>query len=381
MLSPDGKPRCPGARRPLVSKGLRIAFILSLIACGGFYAWFQNRQSQVVGESSVSVYNRGATGISRFVELADALSPRKVQVLKRPFLESAPLANAGAILIFDPLQLPSQREAGILLRYAQAGGRVLLSFQDKDSLTHASAFLKKLEIESAVRELEHFRNGVPTELAASADGKDLWRGQGKFRFYSRWVFADCAGKDPGLDCFVRHKSVGKGHIHVLLGVNPLANALLPQGGNRELAYRLIDLPNGIFIDEYHHYFSEDTLGSLVLKPELGFVIPIGGMLLASLVFLVFGSSRGEFQSSRRPTAAEAPSYRLLSEGITRLTLDRPEGLQSAIEYQARALVRLYPTARDRIKEAHVRAGTTAEKIRALTSLHRTLIDQGKGKHS
>ena len=184
-------------------------------------------------------------------------------------------------------------------------------------------------------------------------------------------------------CYVRREAAGDGEVLIFAGFPPLSNALISRGDNARLAFRLVDGTEGIAFDEYHHFFTDRTVGDLLATPS--FFFPLIGFVGIVLLFLIFGYSEYHETAMQEPSSTPARSHHLFNEKIVQGVMARPTGLKEGITRQATFMSRAFPRERDLIEQETRRlagkygASVTERDLLArageLTALHRKILTQ------
>jgi hypothetical protein len=137
-----------------------------------------------------------------------------------------------------------------------------------------------------MRRNSNFENFAPVRITSTVNDWPFREGE-VYEFYSRTRFhSPLCDKHP-VHCYVRVAPWHKAQSVFLAGVPVFSNALLGREDNAKLALRLLYGRQRIYVDEYHHYFSERTWWDLVREPIFAFAASCFG--LALFLYAFFGS--------------------------------------------------------------------------------------------
>lgn len=329
-------------------KGLLInrIFLASTLILGTFcYYFLIQYQTSNKKYETITTFSSNATGMNVFYEIANRINPSKVEISKKAFFEDINVNKYSYVLILSPNQGISEREASIIKKYLNDGGNLILSILRKEELLLVEHLLKALELKIKTYPNENFTNQVPQEIKGS-NLSSLISANESYSFYSGGSLIENNDSKAGIKDFYTVKPIGKGHLHLMLGIPPISNLLITQSHNRQIAYRIIDSPGTILIDEYRHFFTEKTLTDLFLDPS--FSIPLLGMALLVFIYLLF-SNPHDLDNSHEIIPKETDYHQLNSNLI--LGLWRSKGLlNEALVSQGHTLANKFPHRKNEFDE-------------------------------
>ncbi len=358
----------------------RMSYAFGIVALALLFIWGTVQNARNDRLASVTSFSPGSSGTEIFTELLRRTSPDDFAVQKTAYLDKEAVEEFSTVLLFGPTATVTEREASILAEFVKSGGTLLLSFHNEATETNAKHVLKALGIDLATKEAAHFvdRQGVTVRPAKTSA---LFRESEGYVFYSSRVFdrAGCTGNE--FECFVHEQSVGEGTVTIFAGFPPLINPLIGKGSNPSLAAALLTGQTPILIDEYHHFFTEKSLGDLFLLPS--FSVPIFGMVLTAILFFLFGAPSAQLSTPDKTVRRSGRSYHQMNELILSGLLRQDETLEASVARLKSYLLRTFPNQRERIERAAVRnEGPDQSDIlrhaKKLFLLHRELLQQKAG---
>lgn len=306
-----------------------------------------------------SSFSSGAGGSSVFRQLIESVKPDKIQLMRRALLHETDLEQVGTYLLLSPGRQLTARESGFLKTFVRSGGRLVISLhmnQKQNTSYITDRFLNLFPVKIA----KGFSNGNPTIVSASGNNVLEQPGE-RYAFYSLHEFQeDCTGVQSS--CFQRVFQYGEGELVLWLGIHPLSNALIGLQENRQLAFRLLEKEGKILFDEYHHFFTEKTFKDLLLVPE--FFLPIAGLALLGLSYLVFGYSAGGGLNKTRPHESFVPGIHDVAIGVITGAITHRGYREQAVEDLKCMLEKLYPeSTADLMKNHNIGAGANKMHLR------------------
>lgn len=269
-------------------------------------------QRKNTGVVAVSFGQPGSSGLTILSELGAQAGAAKIVLKKSPFLESEELKDIRVLYILSPQTPLSKREIGVLQDFVTAGGKLLLSFHNRESWEMIFPILKGAGALPSVDENPLYKSGETVSVLADHSASLFDKGK-TYSFYSSLVFAvgNCA--DPIIDCYVQTRVLGSGEIYVLSGLPPFANGLIHLLDNKFTALKTLEHPGSIMIDEFRHFYSDHTWSHLFKEPK--FFIPVIGMLICILLYFLFGSTRYEIAFKATQENSPTRSLHDLNERI------------------------------------------------------------------
>ena len=150
----------------------------------------------------------------------------------------------------------------------------------------------------------------------------------------------------------------------------MANALLGRDANPTIALQLINSGLTIGIDEYHHFFSEKNTFDLFLEPT--FALPVFGVTLAALLFMIWGRLNLEDAYGSRTTDTVALPYHALNQRILRGLTIRKYSEDDFTKTHAEYLTRLFPAKEVEIDSIQMSSGKPLDRAKALLELHQRI---------
>ena len=350
-----------------------LSFILYVLASA-----MSSRKEKFAGMTAQA---RHATGVSIFAELAERLNPGQIKLSKSAILSNQDLNQIGALLVLSPKLPVSRREAEIIKGFVKSGGQLIISFHDKTSLKNLRSLHKALKLPVVTGNWPEFENRKPHVVTAEEGSSYFERGQ-QYAFYSLLLIKNANCRDGNIACFVKEQQIGKGRTTIIAGLPPLSNGLINIANNADFAFKLLELPGIILIDEYRQLFTERSITDLLLSPT--FVLPLLGMFLGAVLFFLFGRQNTIQNTTGVTSRWRSVSHHDLSNSILRGIIEKnPKALISAVPKQAEFLTKLFPEQEQKISKLKRAKGyqiSQAEALQlswSLIKLHqRFLMDKG-----
>ena len=304
-------------------------------------------------------------GLSAFVSLAKAVVPGKIVQRRSALLSEEDLKDAGVFLTFSPKSAVSKREASILKTFTERGGRVVIGIQSPESLRNVEHLLAALELVISPTEIPTFTNGEASVVSIQSGGS-LLPAPHSYAFYSRYGVGAAEPK-----AFFLHKTLNQGTATVFMGVPPVANALLGREDNWRIAHEILTQTGTIVLDEYHHLFSDKTVGDLLLEPS--FSLPIFGMVLVGILFFLFGrlSKRDAWERKQQP--APARSFHHFGVSLFQGLVKSSKLENQAVDQHEAFLKALFPSDAARIEDAPAPKGAWLDRGARLVQVHKSLL--------
>jgi len=304
--------------------------------------WYQGGAEQ---RETTSVYNNSSDGIHVFFELAQKIKPQSAEPFRKIFRKED-LDPSATLFILSPRKRIKDWEAKVLQGFVQEGGRLLLSFDDEDSFENLHTILSIFQAPQQIKKGENFKNYQTSEITASC-GSGFFSPDETYSFYSRYWLDRPECQKGNFDCFAFEKQVGKGSVLLTAGLPLVGNALINRNANRFFAFRLIDQSPKLLLDEYHHFYSNHTMGQLLLQPR--FALPFFSMIACVLLFFLFGHSHTEEVLKFEKAKPEAMSYHALNENILRGVLDQKTVYAGALSFHESYLEKNFPSSKTLIR--------------------------------
>jgi hypothetical protein len=314
---------------------------------------------------SSTSFSRMPVGLSTFVSLAKAVAPDRIIQRRAALLTDDDLKEAGVFLTFSPKSPFSRREATLVKTFAEHGGRVVIGVQSPESIANLDELLDSLDVKLTPTEIPDFKNRITTSILAPSTATFIPSNH-TYEFYSRFA----AEKDNPGSLFVE-KPLGKGSVTVFMGVPPIANALVGRAENWRIAHALLAQGGAIVLDEYHHLFSDRTVGDLVLEPS--FALPIFGMILVGIIFFLFGRLSKHDAWERPPTPPQARSFHHFGVSLFQGLVKRSKIEDQAVNEHAEFLKNLFPGEVGRIDAGANPKGAWLERGAQLVQVHKGLL--------
>lgn len=304
--------------------------------------------------SSVTSLSSGPSGLSVFRELGEALYPGSIIDRRKPILEEPDLNAVDAYLLLSPRFAVTEREAGFLKSYLQNGGILIASFHSEQTYSALRPLFRVLKLDIEIDSVKSFKN-YRIMKAAGSSSVPFFEESKEYGVYASKHFVSDACPSPGseasrvpIDCFVRYQQIGRGQLLLFSGIPPLSNGLIGYGGNPHLALSVLRNAMRLTIDEYRHFFSEKTFSDLLAEPV--FTAPILTLVLAALLFLLFGDSDVPESASQKTRRKKAVHYHDFGANVIRGLLGGKRGLESAVALHQRFLMQLFPARAAEISE-------------------------------
>ncbi len=328
--------------------------------------------------STTSTYSRSATGVSVLYQLAAKLGAN-ARVKKSAILGADDLLDTDVFLLLSPRQPISKREAALLATFVQNGGDVVLSFESERSWGFLQPVLAALSIDLETHEDPKFENRSLEQVYNKSE-KALFSSDRTYGFYGRLIFNDGTCASDRFSCFFRESRYGKGTVHLIAGLPPIGNVLLPLEQNREVAFHFLSRYHNIVFDEYRHFFSDKTLKDLFLNPS--FSLPLLGLAMGALGFFLFGYSEAHSVENSPAQPSPRSAYHDLNSGIFHGLLDRSGSFDEAVKSQQRYLEHHFPNKRAEIAKEmgqnsppSVSDAQSLARATKLAALHRRFLEE------
>lgn len=265
-------------------KSLFLAGML-LVACAACL-WLSHTSDQAEQLRAVTVYSRNNASLSLFREWKEMARGQAVAINKEAFLLPEKLAGFDGVMIASPQRSITDKEARVLATYVQRGGRLLLSAHDKGTYANLHGVLQALDIQNTVEESPDFKN--KQILAVSSPNRTEVFAPGKpYGFYSLIRFAMRRCQANTLECFAQERTIEQGKVLLTLGLPLPGNAMLSHLHNLDFTVALGQWAPRLLIDEYHHFFTQQTWQDLLLRADVA--VPLGGWLPAWCCFSCLGT--------------------------------------------------------------------------------------------
>lgn len=235
---------------------------------------------------TVNVFSQNADGLSIFYELSKRAYDGSVEVSKEAFLEEIDPQVYSALLILSPKLPISTREVELIETYLKKGGHLVLSVVNLQELAVVKPILATLKIDTETFVDKDFVNREVREIEVS-DSSGLLKEKEIYSIYSaRQLFKDTLPEKS--DNYFISKVLGKGRADIMLGIPVFSNALISLNDNREIAFRILEKPGKVLVDEYRHFYTNKTISDLLFSPS--FFIPFFGIGILIFIFLLFSDS-------------------------------------------------------------------------------------------
>lgn len=342
-----------------------VVIFLMLFILGSYYS------SQAKKMESVSVLSDQGMGLSFFNELGAKLHPKAIQYLKKPLLKSDQLSGIDLYIVMSPGRPLSEHESAILASYVTNGGNILLSFHSFGVESPFGDLFKRLKISVPTEEDDSFENDK-TVIKPSDQNTILLDRARSYELYSNFFLKD----EEGIASYIKTVHIGSGSISIIAGLPPIINALIDRKENRFIAYKILGSFHSILIDEYQHFFSDKTMWDLFTEPT--FFLPIFGMIIAAILFFLFGRANRNEAFSQIPPPLPVLSYHTLNERVLCGLASKFPSRYELFVYHADMLQRLFPGEQDRIASVLKRAKSAPQDMRigqALIQLHFQILSE------
>jgi hypothetical protein len=321
-------------------KGRRAITVLLILLGGVAYVGTNRSLETKRKKASVSVYNRRAGGTSIYADFLNQVSPGSARLGKSPYLYSEDLEGAKALIILSPTNVITKREASVVADFVDAGGTLILGIHDQESQRQSGFLIEALGGNVTIVNDTRFKNGQSVLLSPKQD-TFVFKAAETYEFYSSVLLdrSDCRGGN--FDCYVYEVKHGKGKTILLAGLPFFGNVLIGRQANKEATLRLAAAYPKVQIDEYHHFFTDQTLWSLLWKPA--FSIPILGGILGALLLLAFGHSEFHERSTTIGRTERPPrTLHGLNESIVYRVFEKPRAFPMIVGQHREFLARLFP---------------------------------------
>jgi hypothetical protein len=321
-------------------RGRRALTVVLLILGGAAYFTAGRAVENKEKRASVSVYNRRAGGVSVYADFMNKVAKGSARLRKSPFLYVEDFEGSSAVVILSPTNEITAREGSVVADYVEAGGTLILGLHDPLSAQRARHLLENLKGGANIVEDTHFRNGQSVLLTPKAD-TFVFKAEETYELYSSVLLDRNECRGGNFDCYVKEFSHGKGKVVLLAGLPFFGNVLIGRYSNKQAALRMAAALPSVQIDEYHHFFTDQTIWNLMAKPA--FSIPIIGSILGALLLLAFGHT--EFhERSQDGGQVEKPPRTLhgLSESIVFRVFEKGSAYPAILRKHREFLARLFP---------------------------------------
>jgi|GEM_PF-4771097 len=252
----------------------------------------QEHQAQSPTSEAAVIRGKGALSLDRFAKFAQSTDGRlEVHAWRKPLNFARDLPTdppSRQTLMFLGLRMrPSAREMKLFEQFLpQSERQIVFAGHDSASEMVMEQFAHAMGLSLDMRRNSNFENFAPVRITSTVNEWPFREGE-VYEFYSRTRFhSPLCDKHP-VHCYVRVAPWHKAQSVFLAGGRAVLNALLGREDNAKLALRLLSGRQKIYVDEYHHYFSERTWWDLVREPIFAFAASCFG--LALLLYAFFGS--------------------------------------------------------------------------------------------
>jgi hypothetical protein len=348
------------------------------------FLWLSHTSNQAEQLRAVTVYSRTNTSLSLFREWKEMARGQAVAINKEAFLFPEKLAGFDGVMIASPLRPITDKEARVLAAYVRRGGRLLLSAHDKSTYVNLQSVLHGLDINDAIEEYPDFTNKQIVAVS-SPNRLEVFAPDTPYGFYSLIRFARPRCQAHTLECFALERGVERGKVLLTLGLPLPGNAMLSHAHNLDFTVAVGRWMPRLLIDEYHHFFSQQTWTDLLLRVEVA--VPLGGMVAGLVLFFLFGHSGAPERTL--PVPVSRP-YHTLNENIVRKFLHNPALAGEALDLQRQFLLRLFPRHGEAVnalcqraqQQVSRRPGALAWSLGDVIRFHREqLIQRGRRRNA
>lgn len=321
--------------------GLIVAVIIATIA----YFFVQHREGENTRQGTVTAFSQRAFGSSILFDLFRR-HDKPVHLKQQVWLKASDTNGFSTIAIFSPSTPISWMEVKVLKEFVKNGGKLIVSAHSDSTVRVISPLVREFGTELVTKPDLSFKNGQMNPATAESDS-DLFRKNDLYHFYSATQFDVPTCPKSQMDCYVKVLRYEKGSVTVILGLPPVANALIGFVANRQVAFRMLTF-GPLVIDEYHHFFSDKTFWDLMKKPAFG--LTIVGIILTLLLYFFFAYTPFHEQTQVAPRELPSRSYHDLNRGLLRQILKQSERDPSVLEEHAQFIVRAFPADRDELRK-------------------------------
>jgi hypothetical protein len=337
--------------------------------------WLSHASYQAEQLRAVTVYSRNSTSLSLFRDWKEVAHGQAVAINQEAFLFPERLSGFDGVMIASPRRLITAKEARVLATYVRQGGRLLVSAHDQGTYANLHDLLQALDIRDAVAEYPGFKNKQIIAVSPP-DRTEVFDPGKQYGFYSLIRFATPHCQEQALECFARERTIERGKVLLTLGLPLPGNAMLSQAHNLDFTVALGHWAPRLLIDEYHHFFTQQTWTDLLLRADVA--VPLGGMIAGLVLFFLFGHSRVHERVLHAPLSRP---YHALNENIVRKFLLDPALAGEALDMQRQFLLRLFPEHGEAVntlcqhaqQRVSRRPGALARALGDVTRLHRELL--------
>jgi hypothetical protein len=278
-----------------------------------------------------TVYSDNGLGLSVFHEWLTTAYKGQSKRVEAALFDEGPLQGQRGYVLFAPGEPVGELKEKLLEKFVKDGGTLYLSAHDERTLRILEPLLRKFQLNPDIEADPDFKNNEPVFTVPSTPMGDLKAGE-TYAFYSLFRFRGC--RPLNIECYALQVNHFKGQVYVFLGLPPIANGLLLRADNHRLAERLAAESLPLAIDEYDHFYSNRELDDLLQTPA--FFLPAAGMLLALILFLVFGDHPVTPLPSRR---SRLQSFHSTGLGVVAQALAGERGRTPSLQYLAEAFAR------------------------------------------
>ena len=135
------------------------------------------------------------------------------------------------------------------------------------------------------------------------------------------------------------------------------------------------------IDEYHHFFTRRNIWDLLVKPT--FILPIGGIVVGSILFFMFGSRPRPVRVMKKLSSS---THHDMSEGLILKFIKDPVTFRQFIIKYMNDLKRMYPAKEHEFAEIDLQLSATdfnnkEENLLVISKIlnkHKKLIQEKRG---
>jgi hypothetical protein len=271
------------------SEQLIIVLIIAAILL--VYVIGEQQQEKVTSEAAVT-RGSGALSLDRLTKFAESSEgDLKIHAWRKPtnFAQDLPADQPSEqTLMFLGLRMrPSVREMKLLEEFLpQAERQIIFAGHDDPSEFIMENFAAAMGLRLDLRRNSNFENFAPVRITSTVNDWPFREGE-VYEFYSRTRFLSPACQQHPVHCYIRVAPWHKAQTVFMAGVPIFSNAMLGREDNAKLALRILEGRRQVYVDEYHHYFSERTWWDLAREPMFAFAATLFG--LALLLYAFFGS--------------------------------------------------------------------------------------------
>ena len=267
--------------------------LIGLIVLSIFLIYFiaEREEDQTTSEAAVT-RGQGALSLDRLTKYAASSNGvLEVHAWRKPtnFAEDLPSESPDQqSLMFLGLRMrPSAREMKLLEQFLPEEARqIVISGHDDPSELVMESFASAMGLQLKLTRNPNFENFAPVRITSTVNDWPFREGE-VYEFYSRSRFQSPACEAHPVHCYMVVAPWHKAQAVFMTGLPIFSNGLLGREDNAKLALRILEGRRQVYVDEYHHYFSERTWWDLAREPLFAFPATIFG--LALLLYAFFGS--------------------------------------------------------------------------------------------